>query len=158
MSDQIQVSKTVDASPEQLFALLSTPSRHPEMDGSGMIRGLDKDPGRISGTGDEFTMKMNNDALGDYAMKSTVTTFEQNRKIGWAPAIDPPDGYTDKLGNVQVKGHTYTWELQPEGSGTKVTQTYDWSGVQDEGFRGFFPMLSEDQLSDSIDRAAAAAS
>ena len=157
MSDQIQVTKTVEASPEQLFALLSTPSRHTEMDGSGMMRGLDGDPGPITGTGDEFVMKMNNDALGDYAMKNTVVAFERDRKIGWAPAIHPADGYTDKLGDTQAKGHAYVWELEPEGNGTKVTQTYDWSGVTDDNFRGFFPMLSEDQLNDSIDRAASAA-
>ena len=158
MSDQIQVSKTVDASPEQLFALLSTPSRHPEVDGSGMLRGLEKDPGRITGTGDEFIMKMNNDLLGDYAIKNTVVAYEKDRKIGWAPSIHPADGYTDKLGDTQVKGHTYTWVLEPAGSGTKVTQTYDWSGVTDEGFRGMFPLLSEDQLTNSIDNAAGAAS
>ncbi len=157
MSDQIQVTKTVDASPEQLFALLSTPSRHGELDGSGMLRGLEQDPGQISGTGDEFIMKMNNDVLGDYATKNTVTAFEKDRKIGWAPSIYPPDGYKDKLGDTQVRGHTYTWELEPAGSGTKVTQTYDWSGVTDEGFRGMCPLLSEDQLSDSINNAATAA-
>ncbi len=36
--------------------------------------------------------------------------------------------------------------------------TYDWSGVTDQDFRGFFPMVSEEQLTDSIDRAARAAS
>lgn len=159
MSDQIQVTRTVDAAPEQLFALLSTPSRHTEFDGAGMVQGSEGSGATVSGVGDQFIMNMKNDALGDYQMLNTVTAFEQDRTIGWAPQIHPLDGYTDKLGDVTAKGHTYTWELSPSGGGqTTVTQTYDWSGVTDEQFRGFFPMVSEDQISDSIDRAARAAS
>jgi uncharacterized protein YndB with AHSA1/START domain len=157
MSDtQITVTKTVDASPEQLFALLSQPVRHPDIDGANMLRGTDT--AQVSGVGDEFIMKMNNDVVGDYEIKNRITAFEENRKIGWAPSIHPMDGYTDKLGDVQVQGHTYTWQLEPAGGGTKVTQTYDWSGVTDEGFLGFLPLLNEQQLSDSIDNAARAAS
>ncbi len=158
MSDQIQVTRTVDASPEKLFALLSTPSRHTEFDGANMLRGVDGSGTQVRGVGDEFVMNMHNDALGDYQMKNTVTAYEQDRTIGWAPSIHPMDGYTDKLGDVKATGHSYTWELEPSGSGTKVTQTYDWSGVTDEQFRGFFPMLSQDQLTDSIARASSAAS
>lgn len=157
MSDQIVVSKTVDKTPEQLFALLSTPARHTEFDGADMVRGPEGSGDRITGVGDEFVMNMNNPDLGDYQMKNTVIAYEPDRKIGWAPSIHPLDGYTDKLGDVKATGHSYTWELEPSGSGTKVTQTYDWSGVTDEQFRGFFPMVQEDQLADSIDRAANAA-
>ena len=158
MSDQIQVSKTVDATPEQLFAVLSTPARHGDIDGADMLRGVEGSGAKISAVGDEFVMNMNNEALGDYQMKNRIVAFEENSKIGWAPSLHPIDGYTDKLGDVRATGHTYTWELEPAGSGqTKVTQTYDWSAVTDESFRGFFPMLNESQLSDSIDRAARAA-
>ena len=86
-------------------------------------------------------------------MKNTVTTYEQDRAIGWGPSLHPIDGYAHELGDVRATGHTDTWYLDPEGSGTKVTQVYDWSGVTDEAFRGFFPMVSEDQLADSIDKA-----
>lgn len=157
MSDtQIVVSKTVNATPEQLFALLSTPTRHQEIDGSDMLRGTDTS--QVIGVGDEFVMKMRNDALGDYEMKNHVISYEKNRKIGWAPSLHPPDGYIDKLGDVQASGHTYTWELEPTGEGqTRVTQTYDWSHVTDDDFKSFFPLLSEIQLNLSIDNAAHAA-
>jgi uncharacterized protein YndB with AHSA1/START domain len=159
VSDQIQVTKTVDAAPDKLFALLSTPSRHTEFDGAGMVQGVEGSGEQVSGVGDQFIMNMNNGDLGDYQMLNTVTSFEQDRTIGWAPQIHPLDGYTDKIGDVTAKGHSYTWELAPgEGGTTTVTQTYDWSGVTDEQFRGFFPMVSEQQLTDSIDRAARAAS
>lgn len=157
MSDQIVVTRTVDASPHQLFSLLTQPSKHAEIDGSGMLRGINGSDTPVAKVGDEFIMKMNNDALGDYEMKNVITAFEQDRKIGWAPSIHPIDGYTDKLGEARATGHTYTWELEPEGNGTKVTQTYDWSGVDDPNFRGFFPLLSEDQLTSAIDNASRAA-
>ncbi|MEJ8277409.1 SRPBCC family protein [Pseudonocardia spirodelae] len=157
MSDQISVTRTVAASPQQLFALLSTPARHQEIDGADMLRGVDG-ASEIGGVGDEFVMNMHNGQLGDYQMKNTVTAFETDRVIGWAPAMHPIDLKKDQIGDVRAEGHTYTWHLEPEGDGTKVTQVYDWSGVQDQDFRGFFPMLSEDQLADSIDRAGRAAS
>ena len=103
-------------------------------------------------------MQMHNDALGDYEMKNQVISYEQDRKIGWAPSLHPPDGYIDTLGDVRASGHTYTWELEPTGEGqTRITQTYDWSNVTDEQFQSFFPMLSKTQLEDSIDNAAHAA-
>lgn len=157
MSDnRITVSKSVNASPEALFALLSQPTRHQDIDGANMLRGTDTS--QVSGVGDEFVMRMNNDALGDYQMRNEVIAYEENRTIGWAPSLHPIDGYTDKLGDIRASGHSYTWHLEPEGDGTKVTQVYDWSGVTDEGFKGFFPMLNEQQLSDSIDKAGRAAS
>jgi hypothetical protein len=157
MSDQITVTRTVDAKPDQIFALLATPARHHEFDGAGLIQGVEGN-GVVSGVGDQFVMNMHNDDLGDYQMLNTVTTYEQDREIAWAPQIHPLDGYTDKLGDITAKGHTWTWKLERSGSGTEVTQTYDWSRVEDEGFRGFFPFVSEDQMARTIDKVAEAAS
>jgi uncharacterized protein YndB with AHSA1/START domain len=157
MSDQQTVTKTVDASPEQMFALLSRPERHTEFDGAGMLRGVEPGGEQVTGTGDTFVMNMENDALGPYQMRNVVTSYEENRKIGWAPSMYPMDAQKDKLGDVQATGHTWTWELEPAGSGTTVTQIYDWSGVADQDFRGFFPMVTEDQMSATIDKVANAA-
>jgi uncharacterized protein YndB with AHSA1/START domain len=156
MSDQITVTRTVDAKPEQLFSLLASPGRHHEFDGAGMLKGVDGNA-TVSGVGDQFVMNMYNDALGDYQMLNTVTAYEQGREIGWAPQLHPLDGYTDKLGDVTAKGHVWTWKLEPSGNGTEVTQVYDWSGVQDEQFRGFFPMITEEQMTQTIDKVADAA-
>ncbi|GLZ44478.1 polyketide cyclase [Actinomycetospora sp. NBRC 106375] len=157
MSENVTVTRTVDARPEQIFALLSTPDRHHEFDGAGMLRGVDG-PGEVSGIGDQFVMNMRNDVLGDYQMLNTVTAYEQDREIAWAPQLHPLDGYTDKLGNVTAKGHTWTWRLAPAGGGTEVTQVYDWSGVADPDFKGFFPLVTEDQMTQTIDKVADAAS
>jgi len=45
------------------------------------------------------------------------------------------DGYKDKIGDMLARGHTYTWELEPSGGGTSVTQIYNWNQVTDDGFR-----------------------
>lgn len=156
MSEQITVTRTVDARPEQLFSLLASPGRHHEFDGAGMLQGVDGSA-TVSAVGDQFVMNMRNDALGDYQMLNTVTAYEQDREIAWAPQLHPLDGYTDKLGDVTAKGHVFSWTLTPSGSGTEVTQVYDWSGVQDDQFKGFFPMITEDQLSRTIDNVADAA-
>jgi hypothetical protein len=100
---------------------------------------------------------MNNQVLGDYQIKNTVVAYEKDRTIGWAPSLYPPDGYTDKIGDVKPGGHTFTWHLEPEGSGTRLTQVYDWSEVSDPQFRRLLPLISEEQLADSLERAGRAA-
>lgn len=159
MSDStIQVSRTVAVGPEALFALLASPSRHIELDGAGMLRGTEGKETPVRGVGDQFVMNMTNSALGDYQMRNTVVAYEHNRTLGWAPELYPPEDYAHLVGDMQARGHTYTWHLEPAGAGhTTVTQVYDWSEVDDEQFRAMFPMLSEQELIDSIDNAAAAA-
>lgn len=154
-NERFEVSRTVEATPEQLFALLSNPARHPELDSSSML--LSSDEGPVTKVGDSFVVKMNNAILGDYEIKNTVVAFEENRTIGWKPALHPEGAHADKLGDMKPGGHTYTWHLEPAGSGTKVTEVYDWSGVTDQQFKGLCPMLTEDQLADSIEKAGRAA-
>ncbi|GAA4778268.1 SRPBCC family protein [Actinomycetospora chlora] len=154
--DSVTVTRTVDAKPDRIFAILAEPGRHHEFDGAGMLQGVDGNA-TVSGVGDQFVMNMRQDALGDYQMLNTVTAYEQDREIGWAPQLHPLDGYTDKLGDVTAKGHTWTWRLEPSGNGTEVTQVYDWSGVEDDQFRGFFPMVTEEQMAQTIDKVADAA-
>ncbi len=148
----LQVSGTIGAPPDKAFALLSDPARHTELDGAGMLRGLDSG-GQVSSVGDAFVMKMNQDGIGDYMMRSEVTDFEPGRRIAWAPAIHPPGSLSHVIGELDPSGHTYGWELEPtpEG-GTRVTHTYDWSGVTDEGALALYPRVSEEQMTASITR------
>ncbi|MHA6781596.1 SRPBCC family protein [Pseudonocardia saturnea] len=148
----LQVSGTIDAPPDKAFALLADPARHTELDGAGMLRGLDSG-GEVSSVGDAFVMRMNQDGIGDYMMRSEVTDFEPGRRIAWAPAIHPPGSLSHVIGELDPSGHTYAWELEPtpEG-GTRVTHTYDWSGVTDEGALALYPRVSEEQMAASITR------
>jgi uncharacterized protein YndB with AHSA1/START domain len=158
MSEQIVVTREVDASPDQVFAVLADPNRHHEIDGSGMIRGVvEGDP--ISDVGQVFTMNMKNEILGDYQTRSRVTSFEPGRRIGWAPALHPEGAYTDKIGNMKPGGQTFTWELEPSPSGgTTIKQVYDWSEVHDTQFKSMMPLINEEQLSESMAKLAKVAS
>lgn len=148
-----QVSGTVAAPPSAVFALLSDPARHTELDGAGMLKGLDSGASPVSGVGDAFVMNMNQDGIGDYQMRSEITVFEADRAIAWAPTIHPPGSLHHVIGDMDPSGHVYGWELEPTADGgTAVTHTYDWSGVRDESALGLFPRVSTEQMSATIAR------
>ena len=49
--------------------------KHPEIDGSGMLRSA-ASSGAISGVGDTFTMQMHNEEMGDYEMIKHVGEYQ----------------------------------------------------------------------------------
>jgi uncharacterized protein YndB with AHSA1/START domain len=105
----VSVSRRIEASAPDLFRLLTDPDRHPEFDGSEMLR-----PGAsnkiITGTGDVFVTKMYLAAVGDYEMHNRIVVFEADRSIAWEP------------GN----GSRWRFDLAPDGpNSTVVTETYD---------------------------------
>ncbi len=152
-----QVSKTINAPPERIFAVLADPGRHRELDGSDMLRGLDSGDAPVTAVGQAFVMNMNQDGIGDYQMRNEIVAYETDRRIGWAPSIHPPGSLSHIVGEVDVSGHTYVWELEPTGDGqTKVTHIYDWSGVRDENALSFYPRVSKEQMEGSLDRVATA--
>jgi hypothetical protein len=157
-SEMLSVTRTVDAGADRIFAVLADPGRHTELDGSTLLRGL-AEGSTLTGVGDEFIMNMHNGILGDYQVRNTVVSYEENRRIGWAPGLHPEGAYADRLGEMKPGGHTYTWVLEPTGAGgTTVTQIYDWSKVPDPAFKALFPMLNEEALDESIDKVARACS
>lgn len=112
MSDEqmVSVSRVIDATPEEIFAVISDPSKHPVIDGSGMVKGERFGPDKLTAVGDKFGMKMSFNGI-PYRITSTVKEFEENRKIAWA----------------HFGKHRWRYELEPVDGGTKVTETFDWS-------------------------------
>lgn len=155
-SRKLQATKVIDASPDQVFALLSDPARHTDIDDADMLRGLVEDTAPIAGIGQVFTMNMYQDELGDYRMINTVTAFLPGSRIGWAPSLDPTCELAEKLGDMDASGHTYTYDLREVDGGTEVTQTYEWMSVRDPKFLELFPRVSQRQLEGTLDRIAAA--
>ncbi|EYT56817.1 polyketide cyclase [Leucobacter sp. UCD-THU] len=144
------VTRIIDAPTKAIFNLLTLPARHPEFDGSGMVRSDEKSQ-RIQGVGDVFVMNMHRDAMGDYQMHNHVTAYDENKMVGWQPAQarnpDEPDGWE------------WLYELEAIDSGsTRVTLTYDWSRVTDPQLVPIFPAVSEEQLEESLNLLAAAVS
>lgn len=100
----------VNAPAAELFALLSDPHRHHEIDGSGTVGSKVNGPHAVA-LGDAFTVSMKQFGL-PYKIKSKVTAFTQDALIEWKhPA-----------------GHTWRWELEATSpSVTTVTETWDAS-------------------------------
>jgi hypothetical protein len=128
--------------------VLATPARHREVDGSGFVRGDDHaEP--ITCTGQTFRMHMSGAHMGgDYETDNVVTGFEPDTLVSWrtGPAGSEPPGWE------------WVWRLRAEDPRrTSVSLTYDWGEVTDPGIlsRVHFPLVSEQQLEDSLARLAA---
>ena len=70
----------INAPAEKIFAVLSNPHRHKEIDGSATIQENISGPEKLI-LGSKFGMKMH---LGiDYRIKNTVVEYEENKLIAW---------------------------------------------------------------------------
>ena len=146
----VVVSRVIDASAADIFNLLSNPERHHELDGSGMVIS-DEKTDRITASGQVFTMNMNNAKMGDYQTDNHVTGYDHNKILAWQTAV----------AGTEPKGWQWVWELQPDGSdSTEVTLTYDWNNVTDKETlkQVTFPMVSKEDLEQSLNQLAAAVS
>ena len=151
----LTVTRTVDASAKDLFALLTLPARHPEFDGSGTVRSA-ADTERISKSGEKFVMNMHREAMGgDYRTHNFVTAFDQNKMIGWQPAPEAEDGTAP----AEPLGWEWLYELKAQGAdSTEVSLTYNWSRVTDQKLleRVGFPAIPQEDLEQSLNLLAAA--
>jgi polyketide cyclase/dehydrase/lipid transport protein len=123
----VSVSRDFDAPAHELFRHLAQPADHAAIDGSGLVRGTDRQR-PLSGVGDVFEMKMFNDTLGDYVTENHVVEFEADRRIAWEPVLketDKPEHQSRIGDNAHLR---WGWELMPKpGGGTRVTEFYDLS-------------------------------
>jgi uncharacterized protein YndB with AHSA1/START domain len=142
---RITVERTINASTDAVFDVLSNPARHVELDGSGFVQSGEK-VDRIQQTGDLFVMNMAGDHMGgDYRTDNHVVGFSPNQLLAWktAPAGTEPPGWQ------------WVWELEAQGSGTTVVRhTYDWSDVTDQQLleKVGFPLVTEQQMQDTLQR------
>jgi uncharacterized protein YndB with AHSA1/START domain len=131
-SDQckpVAVSRRIDAPADAVFRVLSNPSRHPDIDGSGMLREGASNT-EVSGVGDVFIMKMHFPDMGDYEMDNHVVEYKLNRRIAWEPV---QSGAALSAEDPTRNGSRWKFELTPDGpDATLVTEIYDCSGSPDE--------------------------
>lgn len=131
MSDTLTVSvvKEIPASAETVFALLADPTKHPAIDGSGMLRRATSNEA-ITGVGNTFTMQMHNEEMGDYEMINHVVEYDPGRRIAWEPALLHAGRAEDKEDEGARSGHRWAFTLEPVTSGaTVVTESYDCSSA-----------------------------
>jgi hypothetical protein len=138
--ERMEVSRPIAASPGEIFAIVSDPKGHVQIDASGMLMSSTGEP--ATKVGDTFVIHMDREALNDYPLglydvTVEIVTYEQDREIAWTI-----------LGQIKPQiGHVYGYRLEPIDGGTLVTQYYDWSGI-DEQWRqaNIFPIIPESAL------------
>ena len=139
-TERFEVQRTIAATPEKIFSIVSDPKGHVAIDSSGMLMAATGKP--VKAIGDTFVVHMDRESLNDYPLgKYDVTveivTFVPDREIAWTVVgvIDPP-----------LK-HVYGYQLEPADDGTLVTAYYDWSNI-DPVWReaDIFPIIPESAL------------
>jgi uncharacterized protein YndB with AHSA1/START domain len=104
----VSVERFIPVPPEVIFDVLTDPSRHPVIDGSGTVRHVGRAPRRLE-LGSRFGMSMR--AGLPYRIRNRVVEFEANRLIAWC----------------HPGGHRWRYALVPHDGGTRVIETFDWS-------------------------------
>ncbi|SFT35466.1 Polyketide cyclase / dehydrase and lipid transport [Actinopolyspora lacussalsi subsp. righensis] len=106
---QVSATKTVATTPDRIFELLTDPTQHSLLDGSGTVRQAQQGGPQRLELGSKFGMDMK---MGtSYKILNTVVEFEQDHLIAWR----------------HFNGHRWRWRLRPVGERTEVTETFDWS-------------------------------
>jgi uncharacterized protein YndB with AHSA1/START domain len=150
MSDErIEVTRRIAAPARAIFAVVSDPEGHVEIDGSGMLEAA-PDARRITAAGQTFAMDMDREPLGDvplgkYQVTNRVTRFVPDRLVEWTVGL---------TGNPGL-GHVYGWQLEPvQDDETDVTNYCDWSGLPDEARErtaGRWPIVPVEMLERSVE-------
>ncbi len=102
-------TRIVPAAAADIFALLATPARHAEIDGSGTVREPrgSRTPERLS-LGATFGMSMRWGL--PYSILNEVVEFDEDRQIAWR----------------HFAGHIWRYRLEPVGpQATRVTEEFD---------------------------------
>jgi hypothetical protein len=139
-NERLEVQRSIEAEPSEVFRVLCDPEGHVAIDSSGMLMSATGRP--VTAVGDTFVVHMDREALNDYPLGRydvtvTITGFEEDREIAWTV-----------LGQLRPQiGHIYGYSLEPADNGTLVTSYYDWSSI-DPVWRdaGIFPVMSEGAL------------
>jgi uncharacterized protein YndB with AHSA1/START domain len=136
----VSVSRDISAEAPHIFELIADPTQQPRWDGNDNL--LEAPPGqRVTAVGDVFTMTTTTGNLRE----NHVVEFDEGHRIAWRPSEPgqaPP-------------GHLWRWELEPiDSSRTRVTHTYDWTQLTDEGRIPRARATTADKLQASLDRLA----
>jgi len=136
----VSASRDIPVGAARIFELIADPAQQPQWDGNDNLAEADAGQ-RVHAVGDVFTMVL----TGGEVRENHVVEFDEGRRIAWRPSEpgQPPPG------------HLWRWELDPVGSsGTRVTHTYDWTELTDEGRFRRARATTTDMLAASLERLA----
>ncbi len=156
-NERVHATVTVNASPEAVFEVLADPSTHQAIDGTGWVR-EPLDSASLTEVGQIFRMAMyhDNHPEKDYEMANRVEVFDPPRAIAWQPGQGPDErGYLLHGTEREFGGWIWRYDLAPVGPGqTRVTLTYDWSGVPEHMRDIGFPPFPTQHLDNSLKNLA----
>ncbi len=137
LTDRIEVTRPIPASPTAIFDVVRSPAGHVAIDASGMLQDFTGQPAvRV---GDSFVIHMDRESLNDvplgkYDVTVHIIAFDRDKEIAWDLGPDVP------------VAHFYGYRLEPgEGGVTNVTSYYDWSKVSDD-IKERFPIVPDSAL------------
>jgi uncharacterized protein YndB with AHSA1/START domain len=148
-TDRIAASRTVTASPAEVFRIVTDPAMQVRIDGSGMLEAAEG-PERLTAPGDTFVMDMDREPLGDrpmgkYRSVNTVTRIVPGELLEWNVGLPGKGPF----------GHVYGWEITAVAPGeTLVTNYCSWPDIP-EFARPHFPIVPLSMLEQSVENLAA---
>ncbi len=108
VTKRVSHERLIAADADTIFQIISDPHMHAAMDGSGMLQGELKGPSKLV-AGSKFGMRMK--LMGfPYMIQNKVVEYEPGRLLAWR----------------HFGGHRWRFELEPQGTGTLVRETFDW--------------------------------
>jgi Polyketide cyclase / dehydrase and lipid transport len=147
-ADRVTATRRIAAPAHAIFLLVSDPTRHVDIDGSGMLQAA-PDTRPLTAVGQTFDMDMDRRPLGDipnmaeYKVRCTVTQLIPDRLIEWTVrAVGKPPA-----------GHVYGWQIEPLTDGECLVSNYcDWTNIGDELRERFrWPVVPVDRLENSVE-------
>jgi hypothetical protein len=149
--ERIFSTRVIAAPASSIYALVSSPEGHVQIDGSGMlVASPESKP--VTAVGDTFLMHMDREPLGDvemgkYDVTVIITNIEADQLVEWG--IQGNDG--------KPFGYVYGYAMNSidEGS-TEVTSYCDWSGLSEKRkARITFPVVPLSMMVKSLDKLEA---
>jgi hypothetical protein len=148
-SERAAATRRIAADAHTIFAIVSNPAGHVDVDGSGMLeRATDARP--VTAVGETFDMDMDRAPLGDipemgkYKVRNTVTQIVPDRLFEWGVgAVDTP-----------MFGHVYGWQIDPvSDTECDVTNYCDWTNISQEmRSRREWPIIPLQMLERSVEK------
>jgi hypothetical protein len=114
VTEAVHCTLVVRATPAAVFALVANPYRHPDIDGSGTVRGTVTGPERLT-LGARFGVAMRYWGL-PYRMRNVVTELVPDQLVAWRPLSGVIWRYTLR-------------ELPGDPVRTEITETWDPAGA-----------------------------
>jgi hypothetical protein len=123
--ENVSATLTVAVPATRVFAVLSDPTAHAAIDGTGWVQ-ESADQAPLTEVGQIFRMDMHHPDHpdGDYQTANKVVVLDAPHAIGWLT------GYAKDDGQLEFGGWVWRYDLTQLGpSETEVRLTYDWSAV-----------------------------